>query len=144
MKTRGTIYWVLLALFVALSGCNRAVVSTEIQADGGWKRTVKLYGGSEKKDAAMPMSMSIDDVFQVPKGAGWQVKRGVETPKSAKPNDNPFAVAMSSSTIVVRLFLFMKNSPSTIKERLPLLRHGRIFRACCPWIRPITGPRLVM
>jgi hypothetical protein len=99
LKARGILSLALLVLFVALSGCNRAVVATEIQADGGWKRTVKLYGGSDKKDASMPMSMSIDDVFQVPKGAGWQIKRGVETPKNAKPSDNPFAGAMDAGEV---------------------------------------------
>jgi len=52
----------------ALAGCARARVTTAIQADGSWTRTV-LLTGQEKKD--MQVTPTLEDTFVIPAGAGW-------------------------------------------------------------------------
>ena len=61
-----------------LSACARARVTTTIQADGSWARTVMLTG-QEKKEGSMQVAPTLDDTFVVPSGTGWkshQEKKG--------------------------------------------------------------------
>ncbi len=78
----------LIALgMTALTGCARSVVSTEVNADGTWKRTVKLYAtaaSKDAKDAAAPAG-TLDDTFALPKGPGWKTTRAMD--KSDKKDD---------------------------------------------------------
>jgi hypothetical protein len=70
----------------ALTGCVRSVVSTEINADGTWKRTVKLYATAPAKDAAKdagPAAGTLDDTFALPKGPDWKTTRALDK----KPDD---------------------------------------------------------
>ncbi len=53
----------------SLAGCARARVTTAVQADGSWTRTVMLTG-QEKKD--MQVTPTLDDTFVIPSGDGWQ------------------------------------------------------------------------
>lgn len=53
----------------ALGGCARARVTTAIQADGSWTRSVVLTG-QEKKD--MQVTPTLEDTFVIPSGAGWK------------------------------------------------------------------------
>jgi hypothetical protein len=71
----------LLALMglamIALTGCARSVVSTEVNADGTWKRTVKLYASAPAKDA-MFSGGTLDDTFVLPKGPGITATRALD------------------------------------------------------------------
>jgi len=62
---------------MALTGCARCTVSTEVNADGTWKRTVKLYATAAAKDA-MSAPGTLDDTFALPKGPGWKVTRALD------------------------------------------------------------------
>lgn len=63
-----------LLLFVPLLlaiGCARTSSSTEVSADGSWKRTVKF---TVAKQEGM-QSPGADVLFDLPKGAGWTSKK---------------------------------------------------------------------
>lgn len=59
---------VALAGLAALGGCARARVTTTVQADGSWTRSVML-SGQEKKD--IQVQPTLEDTFVIPSGAGW-------------------------------------------------------------------------
>ena len=58
----------LLAL-ATLTGCARSRITTEIKANGAWTRT-DSFSGQEKKEGQM--APSIDDIFVLPSGDGWE------------------------------------------------------------------------
>jgi hypothetical protein len=58
-----------LVFWLALTGCARARVTTEIRSGGAWTRTVTLTG-QEKKEGQM--GGSIEDSFILPSGDGWK------------------------------------------------------------------------
>ncbi len=60
-----------------LSGCSRSVVSTQINADGTWKRTVKLYGPVAGPGNA-PSGNSLDNTFVLISDPRWQISRHKE------------------------------------------------------------------
>jgi hypothetical protein len=66
-----------LSASILLAGCARARVTTSIQPDGSFKRTVVLIGQA-KKD--MQVTPTLEDTFVIPSGAGW-------TSKEEKQND---------------------------------------------------------
>lgn len=79
----------LMALaMLALTGCARSVVSTEVNADGTWKRTVKLYATAAAKDAAIT-SGTLDDTFALPKGEGWKITRALDTSDKKQEDKQP-------------------------------------------------------
>ncbi len=87
----------MLGLSLLMTGCTRAVVTTDIQKDGTWKRVVKLYGvastSSPLGGAGGPMAgMSLDKQFVLPKGEGWKTSRKIEgSDKKKNPAEaNPF------------------------------------------------------
>lgn len=73
MNDRGMKRWariVMLALSVlAATGCGRAVISTEVRADGSFSRAIRL---SANKPGSM--GPTIAEVFVPPSGAGWNSK----------------------------------------------------------------------
>jgi len=60
---------VTAAVCLWLAGCARARVTTTIQADGAWVRSVVL-SGQEKKE--MQVTPTLEDTFVTPSGAGWK------------------------------------------------------------------------
>jgi hypothetical protein len=54
---------------VLSSACARARVTTTIQPDGSWTRSVSLIG-QEKKEGQM--TPTLDDTFVIPSGAAWK------------------------------------------------------------------------
>lgn len=67
----------LALLALAVTGCNRSKVVTEIKADGAWTRTLTLTGqagssGGDGEGMSMQMGPKIEDTFAMPKG--WQIK----------------------------------------------------------------------
>lgn len=74
----------------ALTGCARSVVTTEIQKDGTWKRTLKFYANAPAKDG-LALGETLDSTFILTKGAGWKTTRGKENdPNAKKEQANPF------------------------------------------------------
>lgn len=65
-----------VAACVVLAGCARVRVTTSIQADGSWTRTVVLISPEKKDLQVMP---TLEDTFVVPSGAGWTSKEGKQT-----------------------------------------------------------------
>src|SRR5687767_6007412 len=71
----------LLALALAtLTGCARSVVTTEIEKDGKWKRTLKFYAGASQKEGQEdgPLGRSgetLDSAFVLTKGLEWKTSR---------------------------------------------------------------------
>jgi len=61
---------IFLAAVLLLTACARARVTTEIQSNGSWKRTVAL-SGQQKKDGVQA-TPTLEDTFVVPTGAGWK------------------------------------------------------------------------
>jgi hypothetical protein len=61
---------ILLAAALLLSGCSHARITTRIQADGSWKRTIVLTG-QQKTSGIQPMP-TLEDTFVVPTGDGWK------------------------------------------------------------------------
>lgn len=61
----------VLPVLAVVTGCARARVTTSIQPDGSWTRTVVL-SGQEKKD--MQVTPTLEDTFVVPSGAAWKQK----------------------------------------------------------------------
>jgi hypothetical protein len=60
---------VLAAAFL-LTACARARVTTRIQSEGSWTRTVALTG-QQKKDG-LQATPTLEDTFVIPSGAGWK------------------------------------------------------------------------
>jgi hypothetical protein len=60
------------AACILLAGCARARVTTSIQPDGSFKRTVVLVG-QEKKE--MQITPTLEDTFVIPSGQGWTSKQ---------------------------------------------------------------------
>jgi hypothetical protein len=63
-----------VASLIALAGCARARVTTSIQPDGSWTRSVMLTG-QEKKD--MQVTPTLEDTFVIPAGAAWKQKEAI-------------------------------------------------------------------
>jgi hypothetical protein len=61
---------ILLVAAFLLSACAHARVTTRIQSDGSWKRTIALTG-QQKKGAIQPIP-TLEDTFVVPTGDGWK------------------------------------------------------------------------
>jgi hypothetical protein len=62
---------VAVTWLIALAGCARARVTTTIQPDGSFTRSVMLTG-QEKKD--MQVTPTLEDTFAIPSGPGWKQK----------------------------------------------------------------------
>jgi hypothetical protein len=61
---------VLVAMAVAfLCGCARARITTEIKADGSWKRTVALTAPKAQEGMQVP---SLENTFVTPSGSRWK------------------------------------------------------------------------
>jgi len=68
------LFW-LAAAFASLAfvtGCARARVTTDIQADGSWTRTLLLTGQQKKDPQVTP---TLEDTFVQPSGPGWKQKQ---------------------------------------------------------------------
>jgi hypothetical protein len=63
----------LLPIIIAI-GCARTSSTTEVNADGSWKRTVKL---TVSKQEGM-QSPGVDQIFQVPSGPGWTTTKNTK------------------------------------------------------------------
>jgi len=61
---------IVLAAALLLSACAHARVTTRIQSDGSWTRTLAL-SGQQKKGAIQPIP-TLEDTFVVPSGDGWK------------------------------------------------------------------------
>jgi hypothetical protein len=61
-----------------LTGCARAVVETELNADGSFKRTIQLHGTEQEKDAPGLPAPKLEEVFALPGGGAWATKREVK------------------------------------------------------------------
>jgi hypothetical protein len=55
---------------VLLSACARARITTHIQSDGSWKRTVELTG--QQKREGVEAKPTLEDTFAISTGAGWK------------------------------------------------------------------------
>jgi hypothetical protein len=64
-----SLFLAVLVFGLALTGCARARVTTEIRSGGVWTRTIALTG-QEKKDGQI--GGSIEDSFILPSGEGWK------------------------------------------------------------------------
>lgn len=60
----------VLAASLLLSACARARVTTRIQSDGSWTRTVVLTG--QLKREGVQTKPTLEDTFAVPTGDGWK------------------------------------------------------------------------
>jgi hypothetical protein len=93
----------LLALsalaFAALTGCSRAVVTTEVQKDGTWKRTLKFYANAPAKDGPA-LGETLDSTFVLTKGEGWKTSRAQEKDPDKAKEQNPFAGGMAGASEV--------------------------------------------
>jgi hypothetical protein len=59
-----------LAAAFLLSSCAHARVTTRIQSDGSWTRTIALTG--QQKKGGIQATPTLDDTFVVPTGSGWK------------------------------------------------------------------------
>jgi len=59
-----------LAAAILLSACARARVTTHIQSDGSWSRTIALSG--QQKREGVETRPTLEDTFVVPAGPGWK------------------------------------------------------------------------
>ncbi len=59
-----------LAAAFLLSACARARVTTHIQSDGSWTRTVALTG--QRKPEGVQAKPTLEDTFVIPTGPGWK------------------------------------------------------------------------
>lgn len=86
----------MVAAAACLTGCARSVVTTEVQKDGSWKRTLKLYAAApapegEQGGAPIPGSETLDRAFVLVKGPEWKTSRALEKdPNAEKAQENPF------------------------------------------------------
>jgi hypothetical protein len=78
---------ILLAAALLLSGCARARVTTRIQSDGSWTRTVTLTG-LQKKDG-FQATPTLEDTFVIPAGNGWK------SSEEAKDNNRTLTLGRS-------------------------------------------------
>jgi hypothetical protein len=76
-----------LAAVILLSGCARARVTTRIQSDGSWTRTIALTG-QQKRDGVQA-TPTLEDTFVVPTGPGWK--------SSEETKDNNLSVTLERS-----------------------------------------------
>jgi len=60
----------VLVAAILLSGCARARVTTHIQSDGSWTRTIALSG--QQKREGVETRPTLEDTFAVPTGNGWK------------------------------------------------------------------------
>lgn len=60
----------LLTAAVLLSACARARVTTRIQSDGSWTRTIDLTG--QQKKEGVQVAPTLEDTFVIPAGKGWK------------------------------------------------------------------------
>ena len=67
---RSVLTSILFAAALLLSACARARVTTQIQSDGSWTRTVALTG-QRRTDGFQP-APTLEDTFVVPAGSGWK------------------------------------------------------------------------
>lgn len=88
--------FVCVALFCLLglmTGCSRAIVSTEIKQDGTWTRNIQLHGALPNVlGGASTSLMTLDKTFVLPSGASWKTTRKPEKPQTKENNAavNPF------------------------------------------------------
>jgi hypothetical protein len=59
-----------LAAAILLSACARARVTTHIQSDGSWTRTIALSG--QQKREGVETRPTLEDTFVIPSGPGWK------------------------------------------------------------------------
>ncbi len=78
--------WILLATALLLGACARARVTTQIQSDGSWIRTLELTGQKKAGVQAMP---ALEDTFVIPAGDGWK------TTEEAKDNNRTLTLERS-------------------------------------------------
>src|SRR5271166_4295665 len=60
----------ILVVAALLSACARVRVTTQIQPDGSWSRTVVLTGLQKKE--GIQATPTVEDTFVIPSGAGWK------------------------------------------------------------------------
>jgi hypothetical protein len=77
---------ILLAAAFLLSACARARVTTQIQSDGSWIRTLELTG---QKKAGVQATPSLEDTFVIPAADGWK------TTEEAKDNNRTVTLERS-------------------------------------------------
>lgn len=69
----------LCAAVMPTIGCGRAVVTTDIKPDGTWVRRLEFHGpapnNGKPNEVQLQPAQTVEDVFGVPKGAGWTVVR---------------------------------------------------------------------
>ena len=68
---------ILFAAALLASGCARARVTTQIQSDGSWTRTVAL-SGQQQKTNGLQLTPSLEDTFVIPAGNGWKSSEEVK------------------------------------------------------------------
>ncbi len=66
----------LFAAALLLSACARARVTTQIQSDGSWTRTVALTG--QQKTDGFQLAPTLEDTFVIPAGSGWKSTEEVQ------------------------------------------------------------------
>ena len=76
-----------LAAAFLLSGCARARVTTHIQSDGSWTRTLALTG--QQKKEGVQATPTLEDTFVIPSGPGWK--------SSEETKDNNRSVTLERS-----------------------------------------------
>jgi len=64
-----------LAALVLLSACARARVTTTIQKDGSWTRSLTFTGQAKKEGGTPNMGPTVQEVFAIPSGAAWKSKQ---------------------------------------------------------------------
>ncbi len=67
---RSLVIFSVLTASLLLSACARARVTTRIQSDGSWKRTVVLTG--QLKREGVQTKPTLEDTFAVPAGGAWK------------------------------------------------------------------------
>jgi hypothetical protein len=67
---RSLVASILFAAALLLSACARARVTTQIQSDGSWTRTLALTG-QQKKDG-LKVTPTLEETFLIPSGDAWK------------------------------------------------------------------------
>jgi hypothetical protein len=67
---RSPLSLILLVVALFASACARARVSTQIQSDGSWTRTIALSG--QQKTGGLQLTPTLEDTFVIPAGNGWK------------------------------------------------------------------------
>lgn len=83
----------LFLAFNGLTGCSRAMVTTEVREDGTWKRTLRLHapGAQKDEDSANNVSLSeetLDSTFVLVREPEWKTTRSVEV-EALNAQDGP-------------------------------------------------------